>query len=75
MATVTELSCVDQIGQVAGTVWHCLDEHGSMSLAKLTRTVEAPRDTVMQAVGWLARESKITIEETSRGRVVALKTW
>ena len=29
-------------------------------------------DAVMQAVGWLARENKVTLDETTRGRVVAL---
>ena len=44
-----------------------------MSLAKLSKTVGAPRDVVMQAVGWLAREDKIEIEETNRGRFIRLK--
>jgi hypothetical protein len=35
--------------------------------------VDEPRDVVMQAVGWLAREDKIDIEENSRSRVVSLK--
>ena len=73
MATVTEVCCVTQIGEAAGELWHCLANNGTMSLAKLVRSVEAPRDTVMQAVGWLAREDKVTIEETSRGRMIELK--
>ena len=73
MATVAEDCFAEQIGETAGAVWHCLDENGGMSLAKLARNVDAPRDTVMQAVGWLAREDKISIEETSRGRVISLK--
>ncbi len=55
MATVVAACGADQIGETAGAVWRCLDENGSMSLAKLARNVDAPRDTVMQAVGWLAR--------------------
>jgi hypothetical protein len=73
MATVMEVCCLSQIGEAAGEVWHCLAENGAMSLAKLARSVDAPRDTVMQAVGWLAREDKVTIEETSRGRMIGLK--
>lgn len=73
MATVVENGCIEQIGQSAGEVWRCLSEEGSMSLAKLVKSVNAPRDVVMQAIGWLAREDKLDIEETSRGRIVQLK--
>ena len=73
MATAMDVCCVTQIGEIAGEIWHCLAENGSMSLAKLVRTIDAPRDMVMQAVGWLAREDKIAIEETSRGRTIELK--
>lgn len=71
MATGTIDSGVEQIGWAAGTVWHKLDEEGPLSFAKLVKEVDFPRDTVMQALGWLAREEKIRIEETGRGRVVS----
>lgn len=73
MSVVAELCAVEQIGETAGAVWHCLFENGAMSMTKLVKSIDAPRDTVMQAVGWLAREDKITIDESSRGRVVSLK--
>ena len=72
MSTVEYQDCVHQIGTVAGLVWQTLYEEQPISVAKLARTVEAPRDIVMQAVGWLAREGKVEIEETSRGRVIRL---
>ncbi len=72
MAATIGSPCIVQIGEVAGQVWHTLAEEGPLSLAKLARTVEAPRDVVMQAVGWLARENKVVIEETSRGRSISL---
>ncbi len=62
-----------QIGETAGTVWRALSENGPLSLAKLVDRVGGNRDVVMQAVGWLAREGKIDISETKRGRVVSLK--
>lgn len=43
-----------------------------MSFAKLAREIGEPRDLVMQAVGWLAREGKVEIEEATRGRTVTL---
>lgn len=67
------MSCVAQIGETAGNIWHTLNAHGQLSLAKLVKEIDAPRDVVMQALGWLAREGKIEIEENSRSRVVSLR--
>jgi hypothetical protein len=44
-----------------------------MTLAKLLKQIDAPRDVVMQAVGWLAREDKVSLEEKNRARIVLLK--
>ena len=73
MATVTAMGTIDQIGETAGQVWRCLRDNGPMSLAKLTKQMDAPRDSVMQAVGWLAREDKVEIEERNRTRIIFLK--
>ena len=76
MATVTTATTartVDQIGEIAGRVWHCLSENGPMSFAKLAKQIDAPRDVIMQAIGWLAREGKVEIEERNRARVIFLK--
>ena len=61
-------SCLEQIGDTAGTVWNELNQNGARSLTQLLKEIDAPRDLVMQALGWLAREDKISIEEDSRGR-------
>jgi len=65
MATSTTDSLVWKIGETAGKVWHVLKE--------LIRSVDAPRDLVLQAIGWLAREEKIEIEQSSKGRYVWLR--
>jgi hypothetical protein len=67
------VSCLGQIGDTAGEVWHALNDNGPLSLAKLFERVGGNRDVVMQAVGWLAREGKIDIVETKRGRIVSLR--
>ncbi len=76
MATVATnnevLSCVDQIGDTAGLVWHTLNESGPTSMTKLAKIVDAPRDIVMQSIGWLAREGKIEIDEQGRSRTIRL---
>jgi hypothetical protein len=43
-----------------------------MSVSRLVKEIDAPRDIVMQALGWLAREDKIDIED-GRSRVVSLR--
>ncbi|MEM8679769.1 MAG: winged helix-turn-helix domain-containing protein [Planctomycetota bacterium] len=72
MATVPVSEGLAAIGEVAGKVWHALSADSPMSYPKLTKEVGEPRDLVMQAVGWLAREGKVEIEEGPRGRTVAL---
>jgi hypothetical protein len=74
MTDATNLTCIEAIGHAAGRVWHKLNEEGPISLAKLSKAFDdVPRDTVMQAIGWLAREDKLQIEETKRGRTVSLR--
>jgi DNA-binding GntR family transcriptional regulator len=73
MPTAPPAPQVAHIGETAGVVWSVLSENGPLSMAKLVKTVGVPRDVVMQALGWLAREDKIQIEEDGRTRVVSLR--
>ena len=70
MATLSE--CVEQIGKTAGDLWHLLDEHGPIPLTRLIKQCDAPRDVTLQAIGWLAREEKISIDEEGRKKIVSL---
>jgi hypothetical protein len=54
-------------------VWQHLDQNGAVTLSKLVKEIDAPRDQVMQGIGWLAREGKIRFDETSRSKVISLK--
>ena len=73
MATLAACSGTTQIGAAAGEVWDVLQTQGPQSLSKLVKSVGRPRDQVMQAVGWLAREDKICIDEEGRTKVVSLQ--
>jgi len=70
---VEPLMSIALIGETAGVVWQTLNVQGPMSMAKLIKTAGQPRDVVMQAVGWLAREDKIRIEEDGRTRIISLR--
>lgn len=72
MATATIGHDVESIGVVSGLVWHYLEEQGPSTLTKLARDIDAPRDLVMQGIGWLARENKIQFIENGRSKQVAL---
>jgi hypothetical protein len=72
METMTMSAAVQQIGETAGAVWKVLSEQGALSPAKVVERVGGNRDLVMQAIGWLAREGKLEITETKRGRMLSL---
>ena len=74
MAMTTESCSVDQIGEIAGAVWKLLDERGPLGAAKIVKELDAPRDLVMQAIGWLAREDKLMIDNESRAKLVSLSS-
>ncbi|MFZ5833083.1 MAG: winged helix-turn-helix domain-containing protein [Planctomycetota bacterium] len=64
---------VTHIGETAGVVWHILHANGPLSMARLVKAVGEPRDVVMQAIGWLAREDKLTIHDEGRSRIIGLR--
>lgn len=66
-------SWIARVGETAGVVWKTLHGAGPMSVAKLVKAAGQPRDNIMLALGWLAREDKIDIEEDGRTRIVALR--
>ena len=72
MATETVGNEISNIGAAAGMVWQYLDQNGAVTLSKLAKELDAPRDQVMQGIGWLAREGKIRFDGTSRSKVIAL---
>ena len=66
------MSGVSAVGEVAGFVWHLLEGKDKLSLAQLASEIDAPRDQVMLALGWLAREGKLEIHENGRSKSVSL---
>lgn len=69
----TEAPAPTRIGETAGMIWRYLASTGPVRVARLVREVSAPRDLLMQAIGWLAREDKIGISKDRRGRTISLK--
>lgn len=51
----------DEIGALAGAIWHALNAKGELTVRKLKKEVGVTRIELDWAVGWLAREGKIAI--------------
>ena len=69
--TTTELFATE-VGQIAGDIWQLLDNKGSLPIAQLVKQIDAPRDQIMQSIGWLAREGKLTVREEGRRKIASL---
>ena len=65
---------LEDIGSVAGAVWHYLEENSEATVTKLTRELGANERTVLMAIGWLAREGKLDFEKRKQGTYITLKT-
>jgi len=63
----------DLIGETAGEVWHQLADSNGQSLAALKKSVDAPGELVLAALGWLAREGKLSFSTSGRSVKVALR--
>src|SRR5580692_4912453 len=61
------------IGETAGAVWHMLSDGGPATLASLIEAAGVPESLFFMAVGWLARENKITIEPRTGDYEIRLK--
>jgi hypothetical protein len=74
MSVDATLTPTARIGETAGMIWRYLASSGPSSLTAMVQEVRAPRDLIMQAIGWLAREGKIEITESGRTKTITLKS-
>ena len=72
MATDAMVMDVECIGSMAGNIWQFLSTNGPVTVAKLVRELDSPRDLTMQGIGWLAREGKVQFQESARSRLIML---
>ncbi|MCB9800451.1 MAG: winged helix-turn-helix domain-containing protein [Candidatus Omnitrophica bacterium] len=63
------------IGLCAGEIWHCLDRHqGEASLQSLFAEIDAPKETILMAVGWLVREGYVLFNGSLQDFTVQLNS-
>lgn len=61
------------IGHVAGEVWGVLSDGPPRTIADIKKAVKAPGDTVLAAIGWLAREDKLEFVTSGKTVRIALR--
>ncbi|MCM1348418.1 MAG: winged helix-turn-helix domain-containing protein [Firmicutes bacterium] len=54
----------DTIGSWAGLVWNALNEADVLGIKQLKKMTKLKEKEVYAALGWLARENKVTFEES-----------
>ena len=64
---------VEIIGLWAGSVWNALnDAEGKLGVKGLKKATKLKEKEIYAALGWLAREGKLNIEEAETDVIVAL---
>jgi hypothetical protein len=63
----------ESIGEAAGQVWQLLDSEGPQSVPSIKKTISAPDDVVLAAIGWLAREDKLSFSKSGRSLTISLR--
>ena len=63
----------EEIGTMAGAIWHALEANGETTLTKLKKELNAASPLFDWAIGWLAREDKIELTRDKRSILVSLK--
>ena len=64
---------ITEIGIVAGDIWHYLDHNGEVSLSKLVKGTDKPRDNVLMSLGWLAREGHVILRQSEGDYIISLR--
>jgi hypothetical protein len=64
---------LNTIGEIAGYVWHYLDENGSSSVAKIANETGLNKGDVQRGIGWLIKEDKLSIVMIGRTETISLK--
>jgi len=63
-----ETNLVDEIGENAGKVWNVLSTRNDIDVTAIARLSKISKEDCYSALGWLAREGKISAKLTVRKR-------
>ncbi len=62
-----------EIGGAAGAIWQFLDQHGEKTLNRLKQGTKLSNQMLLMALGWLAREGKLTLVRQGRTLRIGLR--
>ena len=62
----------ESVGSAAGRIWAYLSENGEASATKLAESVGLERNDVQRAIGWLAREGKLSVARKGKNEFFSL---
>ena len=63
----------EEIGDIAGKVWQAISDHGETDVTHLVKLVKAKEVMIQRAVGWLAREDKISFDKKGNKTTISLR--
>jgi hypothetical protein len=63
---------LEVIGQNAGVVWEALHDKNEQSVKNLKKASKLKDKEILPALGWLAREGKVSFQETEEDTIVSL---
>jgi len=63
----------NSIGSAAGAVWTYLEKNGASSATKIAKETKLDAKNVQRALGWLAKEGKLSIVMKGRTETISLK--
>lgn len=63
---------LEKIGTNAGKVWAQLDEDGRLNIKQLKKAVKLTDKDLYAALGWLARENKLVLQQIEKELYVSL---
>ena len=64
---------IEKFGINAGKIWTLLDETGRQNVKDVKKATKLTEKDLYAALGWLAREGKVTVEEDEKEVFVSLK--
>jgi hypothetical protein len=73
MTTAVNQTLTQEIGVMAGRIWHTLEIKGEMSIAALKKSLGTREPAADWAIGWLAREDKIALRRERNMLKIALR--
>ena len=63
---------IEMIGTNAGLIWNALNENKTLSVKEIKKATKLKEKEAFLALGWLAREGKVSLEEAEKDVIITL---